>query len=117
MVDEHGTAVGLITLEDVLEEIVGEIEDEFDPEEREPIREDGSALVIAGWAPVRLVAERLGLDLEPYHEATIGGVILERLGRLPEPGEQVQLDGARFEVVSAENAQIKELRVAGDERA
>ncbi len=117
VVDEHGTAVGLITLEDVLEEIVGEIEDEFDPEEREPIREDGSALVIAGWAPVRLVAERLGLDLEPYHEATIGGVILERLGRLPEPGEEVQLDGARFEVVSAENAQIKELRVAGDERA
>jgi CBS domain containing-hemolysin-like protein len=111
VVDEHGTTVGLITLEDILEEIVGEIEDEFDPEEREPIREEGSGLVIAGWAPARMVAERLGLDLEPYHEATIGGVVLERLGRLPEPGEDIELDGARFEVVKAENAQITELKV------
>ena len=89
VVDEHGTTVGLITLEDVIEEIVGEIEDEFDPEEREPVREEGDATVIAGWAPVRLVEERLGIDLADHHEATLGGVILEHLGRLPEPGEEV----------------------------
>jgi CBS domain containing-hemolysin-like protein len=111
VLDEHGTVVGLITLEDVLEEIVGEIEDEFDPEEREPIRRDGGDTVIAGWAPVRLVEEHLGLELEGHHEATIGGLILEQLGRLPEPGEEVEIGGARFEVIAAKDAQIQEIKL------
>jgi CBS domain containing-hemolysin-like protein len=113
VVDEHGTTVGLITLEDVLEEIVGEIEDEHDPEEREPIAEDGDGtLTIAGWAPIRLVEERLEIEVDDHHEATIGGVVLERLGRLPEAGEVVELAGVRLEVVRAEDAQVQELRVA-----
>jgi len=111
VVDEHGTTVGLITLEDVIEEIVGEIEDEFDPEEREPVRRDGDSTLVAGWAPVRLVEERLGIELEDHHEATLGGVVLERLGRLPEPGEEIDLEGERFEVVAVEDAQIQELRL------
>ena len=86
VIDEHGTTVGLITLEDVIEEIVGEIEDEFDPEEREPVRRDGDSTIVAGWAPVRLVEERLGIELPDHHEATLGGVILEQLGRLPAAG-------------------------------
>jgi CBS domain containing-hemolysin-like protein len=111
VVDEHGTVVGLITLEDILEEIVGEIEDEFDPQEREPMREEPDGTVIAGWAPVRLVEERLGVEFRDHHEATIGGVVLEHLGRLPEAGEEVEVAGVRFEVLSAEEAQIQELRL------
>jgi CBS domain containing-hemolysin-like protein len=111
VVDEHGTVVGLITLEDILEEIVGEIEDEFDPEEREPMRDEPDGLVIAGWAPVRLVEERLGVDFTDHHEATIGGVVLERLGRLPEESEEVDVDGVRFSVLAVAEAQIRELRV------
>jgi CBS domain containing-hemolysin-like protein len=111
VVDEHGTVVGLITLEDILEEIVGEIEDEFDPEEQEPMREDPEGTVIAGWAPVRLVEERLGVEFRDHHEATIGGVVLEHLGRLPETGEEVEVAGARFEVLSAKDARIQELRL------
>jgi CBS domain containing-hemolysin-like protein len=117
VVDEHGTTVGLITLEDVIEEIVGEIEDEFDPEEREPVRREGETTIVAGWAPVRLVEERLGVDLHDHHEATLGGVILEKLGRLPDPGEVVALDGARFEILSAEEAQIQEVRLLPQEHA
>ena len=113
VLDEHGTAVGLITLEDVLEEIVGEIADEFDPEEREPIKRDGDSTIIAGWAPLRLVEERLSLTLEGRHEATIGGVVLEHLGRLPEAGEEVSVDGVRFRVVAAQDAQIQELELLG----
>ena len=114
VVDEHGTVVGLITLEDILEEIVGEIEDEFDPEEREPMREEGGNTVIAGWAPVRLVEERLGVEFSDHHEATIGGVVLEHLGRLPDEGEEVEVDGVRFAVLGAADAQIQELRVVSE---
>jgi len=118
VVDEHGTVVGRITLEDILEEIVGEIEDEFDPEEREPMREGPEGVVIAGWAPIRLVEERLGVEFRDHHEATVGGVVLEHLGRLPEQGEVVEVAGVRFEVLSAERAQIQELRlVSTPERA
>jgi len=111
VVDEHGTVVGLITLEDILEEIVGEIEDEFDPEEREPMRDEPEGTVIAGWAPVRLVEERLGIQFRDHHEATIGGVVLEHLGRLPEEGEEVELAGIRFAVLGARDGRIEELRV------
>jgi len=117
VVDEHGTTVGLITLEDVIEEIVGEIEDEFDPEEREPVRQEADSTVVAGWAPVRLVEERLGIDLADHHEATLGGVILEHLGRLPEPGEEVTVGNARFEVLAVEDAQIEEVRLLPEARA
>jgi len=116
VLDEHGTAVGLITLEDVLEEIVGEIEDEFDPEEREPIRQDGERTIVAGWAPLRLVEERLGFVLEGRHEATVGGVVLEHLGRLPDTGEEVSLDGVRFRVLAAKDAQIQELELLRDDQ-
>src|SRR5829696_7802485 len=109
--DEHGTVVGLITLEDILEEIVGEIEDEFDPEEREPLREEPDGTVLAGWAPVRMVEEHLGVQFSDHHEATIGGVVLEHLGRLPEEGEEVEVDGVRFSVLASGDAQIGELRV------
>jgi len=111
VLDEHGTVVGLITLEDILEEIVGEIEDEFDPEEREAMREEPEGVVIAGWAPVRLVEERLGIGFADHHEATIGGVVLEHLGRLPDAGEEVEVGGVRFAVLAAEDAQIQALRV------
>jgi len=113
VVDEHGTVIGLITLEDILEEIVGEIEDEFDAEEREPLREEPEGTVIAGWAPIRLVQERLDVAFEDHHEATIGGVVLEHLGRLPDEGEEVEIGGVRFCVIAAKHAQIQELRLLG----
>jgi CBS domain containing-hemolysin-like protein len=110
VLDEHGTVVGLITLEDILEELVGEIEDEFDPRERELIRPEDGGLRIDGSAPLRLVAERLGVQIDAPHEATIGGHVTEQLGRLPEPGEVVELDGTRLEVLAVDDARISVLR-------
>ena len=110
VVDEHGTTIGLVTLEDVLEEIVGEIEDEFDPDAAPQIEERDGALHIAGSAPLRLVAERLGVELEDLHEATVGGYVVEQIGRLPGVGEQVDLGGIPLEVVRVGEAQVEELR-------
>ena len=112
VVDEHGTTVGLVTLEDVLEELVGEIEDEFDAEEARLISRDGDAAVVEGQAPLRLLADELGLEIADHHEATIGGHVLERLGRMPEVGETVPLDGFAAEVVAVGEGRLERLRLS-----
>ncbi len=111
VVDEHGTVIGLLTLEDVLEELVGEIDDEFDTAAERLIQREDGELRVDGAAPVRLVARELGLTLDPPHEATINGHLIEQLGRVPHRGETVDLDGARLEVIAADDTQIMQLAV------
>ncbi len=108
--DEHGTTTGLATLEDILEELVGEIEDEFDPAASEAITRDGDIAVVQGAAPVRLLAQELGFEVDEPHEATIGGHLVEVLGRVPETGEIVELDGYRIEVSEVEETRVTRLR-------
>ena len=116
VVDEHGTTVGLVSLEDVLEELVGEIEDEFDPRTEELFLERDGALFVRGSAPLHLVAERVGLELDGAHESTIGGHVLEQLGRLPEAAESVAIDGRTAEIVAVADGRIVELRFALEHR-
>ena len=110
VLDEHGTVVGLITLEDILEEIVGEIEDEYDPRTRELTQMEDGWLQIDGSAPVRPVAEQLGARIEGPHEATVSGHLIERLGRVPEPGEVVDLGGVLLQVLAVDDTRIAALR-------
>ncbi len=115
VLDEHGTVVGLLTLEDVMEEIVGEIQDEFDPVEVEYLRRENGAWHIDGAAPPRLVAEQLGLEFGEMHEATIGGHLVEELGRVPAAGETVVLEGKPVEVLGADETRVTELRMQAED--
>ncbi|MDQ3723974.1 MAG: hemolysin family protein [Actinomycetota bacterium] len=108
--DEHGTTIGLVTLEDILEEIVGEIEDEFDTQANEELTRDGTAIVVDGDASIRLLIDELGVHVSEAHEATIGGHLVETLGRVPQIGETIQLDGYTVEVRGVDEARITRLR-------
>ena len=110
VVDEHGTTTGLFTLEDILEELVGEIEDEFDTQATDEITRDGAASLVDGGASIRLLAQQLGIEVSEPHEATVGGHLVELLGRVPEVGETLELDGHVVEVCAVDEARITRLR-------
>jgi CBS domain containing-hemolysin-like protein len=108
--DEFGTTVGLVTLEDILEEIVGEFEEEEDGEHPAEIRRNGDELICAGTASLGDVEAALGVDLENAGEATIGGHVVELLGRIPEAGEVVDVEGLPVAIDAVDEARIVELR-------
>jgi putative hemolysin len=111
VVDEYGDLEGIVTLEDLLEEIVGEIEDEFDlPDESVERLEDGR-IRIHGTFPIDDFNEQFGksLPIEDFH--TIGGFVFGLLGRAPGPGDEVEFDGCRFKVLEVEGSRIEMLEV------
>jgi CBS domain containing-hemolysin-like protein len=111
VVDEYGELEGIVTLEDLLEEIVGEIEDEFDlPDESIERLEDGR-IRIHGTFPIDDFNEQFqrSLPIEDYH--TIGGFVFGLLGRQPEGGDEVAHDGCRFKVLEVEGSRIERLEV------
>ena len=114
VIDEWGSFEGIITLEDILEEIVGEIRDEFD--EEEPVirkMEDGS-YSIEGRIPIKAVNEVLGSTFESEDFDTTGGLVLGLLGRPPNVDDEVAFDGHIFRVESVDGARIAQLNVRDD---
>ncbi|MBM4437049.1 MAG: HlyC/CorC family transporter, partial [Actinobacteria bacterium] len=111
VVNEFGETAGLVTIEDLLEEIVGEIHDEFDTASM-PIRLlAGGAAVVDGAVSIADLNEALGLRLPCSEVDTIGGLVVQAFGRTPRPGEQVQIDGAEFEVLAAREHRVVSVRV------
>jgi CBS domain containing-hemolysin-like protein len=108
VLDEYGGTAGIVTLEDVLEEIVGEVSDEFSPGPSIQRLPDGSSLV-DGLALIEEVNEAFGLRLEDPHYDTIAGFILGRLGRLAEVGDTIDVDGAQFRVEALDGKRIARL--------
>ncbi|MEJ7840429.1 MAG: hemolysin family protein [Rubrobacter sp.] len=109
VIDEWGSVEGLITIEDVLEEIVGEIQDEFDEGEAaiEPIGE--GLFAVDGRIPITDVNEHFNLDLPHEDFETIGGYVLGSLGRPPEAGDSVEADGATLHVKSVDGQRVSML--------
>jgi CBS domain containing-hemolysin-like protein len=110
VVDEYGGTSGLVTVEDILEEIVGEIHDEFDEAGRDIVREAEGVFLVSGGADIERVQEETHLELEGEGFGTVSGFLLDMLGRVPEPGEVIDYDGARIEVVDAESHRINRVR-------
>ena len=117
VVDEYGGTAGLVTLEDLLEEIVGEIRDEYDVE-AEPIVDEGHGrLVVSGKADIESLGERLGIEIEADGFETVGGYVMARLGRVPAPGEVHAIDDLTIEVLDAERRRVQRVRVSKRPRA
>jgi CBS domain containing-hemolysin-like protein len=98
VVDEYGGTAGLVTIEDILEEIVGEIRDEYDVEEPEIEQREGRRFWVSGRVPVHELCEVLGHEFQHEDATTVGGLIYERLGRVPRSGERLSFDGFRVVV-------------------
>jgi magnesium and cobalt transporter len=116
VVDEYGGVAGLLTIEDVLEEIVGEIEDEHDDEEAEFIRPDGDrngkpSFAVRALTRVEDFNDFFECELEDEEYDTIGGLVMHELGRLPRRGEKVNFGGFEFAVIKADKRRIDALQV------
>src|SRR5437667_7806927 len=111
VVDEYGGTAGLVTIEDLLEEIVGEIRDEYDVES-EPIVDEGNGrFVFSGKVDVDEIAQRLDVQIEREGFETVGGYLMSHLGRVPVVGERFDVDGLSIEVLDAERRRVNKVRM------
>ena len=112
VVDEYGGVSGLATIEDVIEQIVGDIDDEHDPEEADYIQqgEDGSYTVL-GLTRIEDFNEYFGVTLSDAEYDTVAGLVMHELGRLPRRGEALEFDGFRFAVQRADRRRIHAIKV------
>ena len=113
VVDEYGGTAGLLTIEDVLEQIVGEIGDEHDPQQAPELarQEDGSFLVSAKMR-IEEFDEQVGTQLDTGEFDTVGGLVMHRLGRLPKKGESLDAGGWHMEVIAADRRRVQRLKVS-----
>lgn len=107
VVDEYGQAAGLVTIEDVLEQIVGEIEDEHDAEEEDYIQPcSNHRYTLKAITPIDDFNEYFSADLQDEEHETIGGFVIHQLGHMPKKGDKLEYERFRFEVLHADNRRI-----------
>ncbi len=109
--DEYGDIAGLVTLEDCLEELVGEIVDEYDAEESEIERLDDGSLLVDGGLNIEDLADELGVDIPHVDFDSVGGFVFSSLERVPEPGDVVDFEGFTFVAESVEGRRVRRVRI------
>jgi CBS domain containing-hemolysin-like protein len=110
VIDEYGGVAGLVTIEDLVEEIVGEISDEH--ETAQVVRESDTSYLVPGNMDVDRLEELLGVRPDRRGAATVAGLVSELAGRIPQKGEVVQEDGLRLEVLQATDRKVEQVRVS-----
>ncbi len=111
VVDEYGGTAGLVTVEDVVEELVGEIRDEYDSEADPIVRETEDSYVFSAKVSIEEMVELLGVSIEGDGFETVGGYVLARVGRVPAVGEHFESDGLEVDVLEAERRRVHKVRV------
>ena len=111
VVDEYGGTAGLVTIEDLLEEIVGEIRDEYDVESESVVDEANGRFVFSGKVDIDEVVQRLSVPIERVGFETVGGYLMSHLGRVPTVGERFDVDGLSVEVLDAERRRVNKVRI------
>ena len=107
VVDEYGSVLGFVTLEDIIEQIIGDIEDEFDIDEEANIKTHANShYVIKSHTPIKEFNEELHTEFSDEYYDTIGGVIMANFGHLPKPGETIEIDQFEFKIISADARRI-----------
>ena len=112
VLDEYGGNVGIVTIEDLIEEVVGEIEDEYDDEEDNDIivvKED--EYIVDGSARLDHIGDLIGVTMESEEFDSVGGLVIGELGRFPEQSEEVNLNNIRFVVEEVDKNRIKKVRI------
>jgi putative hemolysin len=112
VVDEYGGTAGIVTIEDLLEEIVGEIQDEYDHEEAKIVEVSADEAIFDATVSIDDVNDTLDLRLQGEDVDTIGGLLYERLGRVPALGDRIELDGVRLTVESTHGRRLRKVRVS-----
>ncbi len=111
VLDEYGGVSGIVTLENVIEEIVGQIQDEFDTERPEIVQKGENVYLVSGQMLVADLEAELDLELSDRDEDTLGGIVLSELGRRPNEGDRGEVGPVAFEVVEVEGNRVKTLRI------
>jgi magnesium and cobalt transporter len=114
VVDEYGGTSGLLTIEDVLEEIVGEIDDEHDPQEVEHIQQQGDHWIVMALTRIDEFNDYFSSQLDDDDYETVGGLIMREFGRLPRRGERASFGGFNFRITQADRRRIHRLEVTRD---
>ncbi len=111
VIDEYGGTAGLVTLEDLIEEIVGSIHDELDAEEREVEIIDEKTFVVSGQSELDEVSEQIGIQLQSKDFNTIGGFVFGLFGRMPRVGEQLKYKDLKIEVLELDGRKIEKMKI------
>lgn len=111
VLDEYGGTAGLVTIEDLLEELVGHIYDEYDSDQKRYYQLDERVYLIDARAEIEEVNEDLGLNIPAGDYETVGGFVIKNLGRIPEAGEQINLNGLKMMVLEASATRVKKVKV------